>query len=153
MKKCLNKKNVDSAHMKELMKTTAKTRRERILKSDLKIADLQAEYPALKFQEWVNMIKISYCFYYYNFILYCINLLRMAGWFIDQRHKEQEKIISITVANKKVVLMQMWAESTHWLLLKQETIPTKHLINRKGDIGIFLSLQAYVVRKVPSWKG
>ena len=61
----------------------------------------------------------------------------MASWFIDQRSKGQEWIISITIANKEVALMQMWVKSTHWLLLKSQKIPTKHLINRKGDIGIF----------------
>ena len=35
------------------------------------------------------------------------NLLRTAGRFINQRHKGQERIISITIANKKVTLMQM----------------------------------------------
>ena len=38
---------------------------------------------------------------------YCINLLRTAARFIDQRHKGQERIISITIANKEVALMQM----------------------------------------------
>ena len=76
----------------------------------------------------------------------------MAGWFIGQRRKEQERIILSTIANKDVALMQMWVKSTHWLLLKRETIWTKHLINGK-DIGIYWSLHAYVLRKVPSWKG
>ena len=35
--------------------------------------------------------------------------------------------------------MQISVESTHWLLLKGETISAKHLINRKGDIVIFLA--------------
>ena len=42
-----------------------------------------------------------------------INLLRTAGRFIDQRHKGQERIILITIANKKVALMQMSVESTY----------------------------------------
>ena len=82
-----------------------------------------------------------------------LNLLRTAGRFIDQRHKGKERIISITIATRKVILMQIRVESIHWLLLKRDTIPTKHLINGKGDIGIFLSLHAYVVRNAPSWKG
>ena len=65
----------------------------------------------------------------------------------------QERIISITNANKAVALMQMGVKSTHWLLLKRETIPIKHLINRKGDIGIFWSLHVYALRKVLFWKG
>ena len=36
-----------------------------------------------------------------------INLLGMAGRFIDQRCKGQERIISIRIANKEVILMQM----------------------------------------------
>ena len=32
---------------------------------------------------------------------------RTAGRFIDERHNEQERIISITIANKKIILMQM----------------------------------------------
>ena len=63
-----------------------------------------------------------------------------AGRFTDQRRKGQETIISITIANKQVTLMQMWVKFTHWLLLKRETIPTKPLRNRKGDIGILLFL-------------
>ena len=46
----------------------------------------------------------------------------MAGRFIDQRHKGQGSIISIKIANKKDTLMQMWVKSSHWLLLKRETI-------------------------------
>ena len=75
------------------------------------------------------------------------------GRSIDQTHKGQERIVSITVANKKAVLMKMWIESIHWLLLKWEKIPTKRLINRKGDIGIFWSLHAYALRKAASWTG
>ena len=67
--------------------------------------------------------------------------------------KDKKVLFQLQLVIKKVVLMQMWVESTHWLLLKRDTIPTKHLINRKGDIGIFLSLYAYVVRKTTSWKG
>ena len=66
-----------------------------------------------------------------------LNLFKTAGRFINQKHKGQEKIISITIANKEVALMQMWVKSIHWLLLKRETIPTKHLIDRKGVNGIF----------------
>ena len=42
-----------------------------------------------------------------------LNLLRTAGRFINQRHEGQESIISITIGNKKVALMQMSVESTH----------------------------------------
>ena len=47
-----------------------------------------------------------------------LNLLRMAGRFIDQRRKGQKRIISIAIANKEVAFMQMWVKSPHWLLLK-----------------------------------
>ena len=76
----------------------------------------------------------------------------MAGWFIDQTHKGEGKIISVRIASKELSLMQMWVKSTHWLLLKRKTVPIKCLINRKGDIGIFLSLHAPTLRKAPSWK-
>ena len=82
-----------------------------------------------------------------------VDLLGTAGQFIDQRHKGQERIISITIANKEVALMQMWIESIHWPLLKRKTIPTEPLINRKGDIDIFWFLPAYALGKAPSWKG
>ena len=36
-----------------------------------------------------------------------INLLRMSGRFIEQRRKEQARIISIRIANKEDTLMQM----------------------------------------------
>ena len=36
-----------------------------------------------------------------------VNLLRTAGRFIDQRHKGQERIILITIANKECTLMQI----------------------------------------------
>ena len=36
-----------------------------------------------------------------------INLLRTAGRFIDQKRKGPKRIISITIANKEVALMQM----------------------------------------------
>ena len=81
-------------------------------------------------------------------LFFLINLLRMAGWFIDQRRKGKERIISITTANKEVALMQMWVKSTHWLLLKRETIPTKPLINRKGDTGTFCSQKASVLKRL-----
>ena len=89
-----------------------------------------------------------------NLFSHCSScLLRTAGWFIYQRHKGQERIISIIIANKEVALMQIWVKSTHWLLLKREIIPIKHLKNRKGDISIFLALHASILRKAPSWKG
>ena len=68
------------------------------------------------------------------------NLLRMAGWFINQKQKGQKKLISIRVAKKEVTLIQMWVKSAHWLFLKRETISIKDLINRKGDNGIFFVL-------------
>ena len=77
----------------------------------------------------------------------------MAGRFIEQKHKEQERIISITIANKEVDLIQMWVKSIHWQLLKRETIPSEYLINRKRDIDIFWSLHAYAVEKAQPWKG
>ena len=76
----------------------------------------------------------------------------MAGQF-DQRHEGQGRIISNRIANKEVALMQMWVKSTHWLLLTREIILAKHLINRKGNIGIFWSLHVYALRKAPSRKG
>ena len=36
-----------------------------------------------------------------------INLLRTAGRFIDQRHKRQGRVISISIANKEFTLMQI----------------------------------------------
>ena len=42
-----------------------------------------------------------------------LNLLRIAGRFIDQRRKGQERIISITIDYKEITLMQMWVKSTH----------------------------------------
>ena len=73
-----------------------------------------------------------------NVSLWCfINLLRTAGRFIDQRRKEQGRIVLIRIANKVVTLMQILVKSTHWLLLKKETIPTKGLINRNEDTDIF----------------
>ena len=62
--------------------------------------------------------------------------MRTSGPFINQRHKRQERIIIIAIADEEVTLMQMKIKSTHRLLLKTEAIPTKHLINRKGDIVI-----------------
>ena len=63
--------------------------------------------------------------------------MKTAGRFLDQRRRGRERIISITIAYEEVALMQIWVESTHWLLVKKEAIPTEHLINRKGDIDIF----------------
>lgn len=57
--KCLKKKSIDSVHMNELMKITASERRGKILSSNIKISEVQAMYPALKFQEWVSIIKMS----------------------------------------------------------------------------------------------
>ena len=61
----------------------------------------------------------------------------MAGRIIDQTRKGQRRSISIRIANKEFFSIQMWIKSTHWLFLKRDRIPTKHLINRKRDIGIF----------------
>ena len=38
----------------------------------------------------------------------------MAGGFINQSCKGQEKIILIRTANKEFPLMQMWVSSTHY---------------------------------------
>ena len=38
---------------------------------------------------------------------HAFNLLKMAGRFIDQRHKEQGMIISIRIANNEVTLMDV----------------------------------------------
>ena len=79
--------------------------------------------------------------------------MRRVGWFIDQKHKQQGRVISVRIANKEVTLMQRWAKSLCWILLKRETFPTKCLMNRKGDVGIFLSLHTLTLRKAPFWKG
>ena len=44
-----------------------------------------------------------------NFLIhkYIFNLLRTAGHFIDLRCKGQERIISITIGNKEVGVMQI----------------------------------------------
>ena len=39
------------------------------------------------------------CLKKFGCILCYFNLLRTSGWFTDQRHKRQERIISITIAN------------------------------------------------------
>ena len=46
-------------------------------------------------------------------ICYDFNLLKTTGQFIDQRRKAQEKIISFTIINKDVALIQISDKSTH----------------------------------------
>ena len=73
----------------------------------------------------MSLLKKQLSYTGYSFTKYFqFNLLRTAGWFIDQRREGQERIISITITYKWVTLMQMWVKSTPWLLLKRETIPT-----------------------------
>ena len=80
-----------------------------------------------------------------NIHTFRINLT--AGWFIDQRLKG---LFQLQLLIKK----SLWCKcelspQNNWIV---ETIPTKHLINRKEDIGDFWSLNAHALRKAPSWK-
>ena len=60
----MEKKTVNYVHLGELIKITFNYRIEIILSSNLKISELQDTFPALKFQEWVSMIK---CHKYYSY--------------------------------------------------------------------------------------
>ena len=55
---------------------------------------------------WMIMWSFLWLILCIQLLLFLLNLLRMVSRFIVKKHKGQERIISITIANKEVALMQ-----------------------------------------------
>ena len=53
-----------------------------------------------------------------------VYFLRMAGWFIDDRQKCQERIISLKIGIEEVILMHNWVKFNDGSVLKREAVPT-----------------------------